>query len=178
MDVRCLYVMIRKVVLWRLILICLTHEASVFASQRTQRVWIRKMYRRKRWPCIVRAEQNTQWSLWTKCRIFRRFRKVAKSDCYLRLVRPSARPPIWDNSAHAGRIFVKFLISFLLQKICWENSGFVKIGEIRPFTLRTMFRSFDYFGYWRDHTCLCYRSFYCLCMCYGYANGPEVFINL
>jgi len=93
-------------------------------------------------------------------------------------VRPSARPPIWDNSAHAGRIFVKFLISFLLQKICWENSGFVKIGEIRPFTLRTMFRSFDYFGYWRDHTCLCYRSFYCLCMCYGYANGPEVFINL
>ena len=43
-----------------------------------------------------------------------------------RLVRPSAHPPIWDNSAHAGRIFVKFHISFLLQKSVEKIQGSLK----------------------------------------------------
>jgi len=41
--------------------------------------------------------------------IFRRFRKIAKSDCYLIMsVCPSVRPFAWKNSAPTEGIFMKF----------------------------------------------------------------------
>ena len=41
--------------------------------------------------------------------VFRRVRKIAKSDCWLRHVCPSVA---WNNSAPTGRIFMKFDIFF------------------------------------------------------------------
>jgi len=39
---------------------------------------------------------------------FRRFRKIAKSDCELRFACLSLRPSAWNNSAPTGRILMKF----------------------------------------------------------------------
>ena len=56
-------------------------------------------------------------------RIFRRVRKIAKSDCKLRYIRPSA----WNNSTPTGRIFMKFYILGYFSKAFPENSSFTKI---------------------------------------------------
>jgi len=44
----------------------------------------------------------------TASRIFKRVRKIAKSDCYLGdlSVRSSVRPSAWNNSSPTGRIFI------------------------------------------------------------------------
>ena len=63
---------------------------------------------------------------------FRRFRKIAKSDSYLRhfclSICPSVRPSALNNSAPTGQNFMKFDLSVFF-KICWENSSFIKIWQ-------------------------------------------------
>jgi hypothetical protein len=46
---------------------------------------------------------------YTLFRVFRRVRKIAKSDRWLRHVCPSVRPSAWNNSAATRRIFMKYL---------------------------------------------------------------------
>ena len=50
---------------------------------------------------------------------------MAKIDYQLRHV----RPPAWNNSAHTGRIFMKFNIWGFFSKICPENSSLIEIEQ-------------------------------------------------
>jgi len=63
---------------------------------------------------------------------FRRVRKIAKSDRYLRhvclsyvcpSVRPSVRPSAWNNSALTGRIFMKFDVWVFFENL-WRKFKF------------------------------------------------------
>jgi hypothetical protein len=48
------------------------------------------------------------------------FRKIAKSDFYLRHVCSFVRPSAWKNSARNGLIFMKFDILVFFEKL-WEE---------------------------------------------------------
>ena len=54
-----------------------------------------------------------------------RFRKTEKI-CQVAL---STRLSAWNNSAHTGRIFIKFDIWVFFRKICWENSSSINIWQ-------------------------------------------------
>jgi len=56
--------------------------------------------------------------------VFRRHRKIAKSDCWLRRVCLST----WKNSAPTGRIFVKLIFEYF-SKICRENSSLITMWQ-------------------------------------------------
>jgi hypothetical protein len=56
--------------------------------------------------------------------VVRRFRKIAKSDYWLRHVCRSA----WKNSAPTGRIFMKLIFEYF-SKICRENSSFITMWQ-------------------------------------------------
>jgi len=47
---------------------------------------------------------------WLSELVFRRVRKIAKSDCYFRHVCPSVRHSARNNSALPGQIFIQFYI--------------------------------------------------------------------
>jgi hypothetical protein len=79
---------------------------------------------------------NTHWSFFL---VFRRVRKIAKSDCYLRHVLsvcPSVRPHGTTRLRLDG-----FSWNFIFEdfsKICLENSSFIKIGqELRVLYMKT-----------------------------------------
>jgi hypothetical protein len=57
--------------------------------------------------------------------IFGRFRKIAKSNCWLRHVRPPARLPAWNISAPNGQIFMKFDILAFFENL--PRRSFIKI---------------------------------------------------
>jgi hypothetical protein len=40
----------------------------------------------------------------------------------------SVRPSVWDNSASAGKVFVKLLVA-VPHKMCQGNSSFFNIGQ-------------------------------------------------
>jgi hypothetical protein len=200
-GVMCLYVVIPILILRRLKLIYIRHKGSVCTSQRTHHTGIRKISRRVlcRKTVAVYCDSRTKYTmkLADEMQSFRRVRKVAKSACYLRLVRPSVRPSIHPSirlSIHAfihpsihtsshllgttrltlGDGFSWNLISF--TKICRENWGLVKVGQItRRFTWRPMF--IGLLGHWRGRWLPCYHSCQCLCVCYGHADAPEVFLT-
>jgi len=54
--------------------------------------------------------------------VFGVFAKIAKSDCWLPLV----RLPAWNNSAPTGRVFMEFIFEYF-SKICREYSRLMKI---------------------------------------------------
>jgi len=58
--------------------------------------------------------------------IFRRVRKIAKSDCLLRHVCPPVRPSSWNNSAPTGRIFMKLIFEYF-AKMYLGNPSFIQI---------------------------------------------------
>ena len=60
--------------------------------------------------------------LWTYSMLFRRIRKIAKSDCYLRHVRLSAS----NNSAPTERIFMKFDTWVILENLSWKFKFLLK----------------------------------------------------
>ena len=50
--------------------------------------------------------------------VFKRVRKTAKSDHCVRHVCPNVRPPARNNSAHTGRIIVKFYYLRIFSDVC------------------------------------------------------------
>jgi hypothetical protein len=61
--------------------------------------------------------------------IFRRVRKIEKSDCYLRhaclSACPSVRSSAWNNMSPTGRIFIKFYILVFLEKLSKSRLEFI-----------------------------------------------------
>jgi len=55
--------------------------------------------------------------MWPEKNIFRRVRKIAKSNYYLRHVCLSVRRSALNNSAPTGRILMKFGISLFLENL-------------------------------------------------------------
>ena len=62
------------------------------------------------------------------CCNFRRFRKIAKWNCYLRYVRLSVRPSAWNNSASTRGIFMKFYSGLFLDN-CEKMHVPLKFGK-------------------------------------------------
>jgi len=60
--------------------------------------------------------------------IFRRARKIAKSEYLLRHVCLRVRPSAWSDSAHHSTVFHE-IWSQHFSKIWWESSSSIKIGQ-------------------------------------------------
>ena len=66
------------------------------------------------WDIIVTEKNTVAYSVIAST--LTRVRKIARSDYYLRHVRPSVCPSAWNNSAPTGRIFIKFEIWRFFRK--------------------------------------------------------------
>ena len=59
--------------------------------------------------CYIRQRDKCEVS----ANFFCAFAKLANSDHYLRFTSPSVQPSVWNKSAPAGQIYVKFYIGGL-----------------------------------------------------------------
>jgi hypothetical protein len=75
------------------------------------------------------------WVLERRKSSFRCESKIAKSDCWLRRVRPSA----WNNSAPTGRIFVKFDIREFFENLSNKNQVSLKSAKNNEYFKRRTF---------------------------------------
>ena len=71
--------------------------------------------------------QNCPLSLRTVRHVFARNRKIARTYHYISHVCLSVRKPVWYNRALTGQIFTTFDILALSDKICRENSSYIKV---------------------------------------------------
>jgi hypothetical protein len=75
--------------------------------------------------------------------LFRRVRKITKSDCLLRLVSPFVRPPVWNNPALSGRISMKFDIWAFFFKTVGKVQVPFKSGKNNEYFTCKRFHIYD-----------------------------------
>jgi hypothetical protein len=82
-------------------------------------------------PKFAKLDINIELTSWRSPNfVLSAFAKLLKAlVSFVMSVRPSARPPAWNNVARTGRISKEFDILAYFKKIFREKSSFIKISQ-------------------------------------------------